>query len=331
MKFSLNLCYGFYFLDLKEVHVKRLREAFPHVDFIVIEKNDPAFEEKILDAEAFATWPFKLESYNRILSKASKLRWLQFSNVGIAPGYLELPRAKGWLVTNARGVASEAIAMHALALILAFERGFLQAFKMQTERCWAQEPFVKAPFGFDGLQGKLLGIVGVGNIGRALAEKACALGMHVWGIKRNPQPVPFVEKVFSPHELEKVLQESDFLMLSAPLLEETHHLIGEEALRKMKKNAYLVNVARGSLVDEKALVNALQKGEIAGAALDVAEEEPLPSTSPLYNTPNLFLTPHIAGLDRQYTDRLVDLIVLNLKNYLEGKPLSNLVDLFKGY
>lgn len=332
MKFVLNLQCGYYFLDFKHTHFERLQREFPQISFVNLKKSDPRLEPSLEDAEAFATWPFSFQCFHQAIQSAKALRWLQFSSVGISSEVLESARNKNLLVTNAKGIASESIALHALSLILSFERRLFAAFELQKTGLWDHQAFTQGNHGFKGLKDKLVGIVGLGSIGTALAEKAHALKMRVWGIRKDPQhPPPYVEKIFSLPDLPTLLEASDYVILALPLLKETFRLIGKKEMNRMKPTAYLINVARGQLIDEDALLQALHEKRIAGAALDVVAKEPLPAESLLYQAPNLILTPHIAGLDRSYTDRLVDLISENLTRYLLNQPLRNQVDLAQGY
>ncbi len=337
MKVLLNLQYGYYFLDLTLEHVKTLQSKFPQILFVNLGKEKDGKEKDTLiseieDADVLATWPVEIGRFKRMGEKAKKLKWVQFSYAGVSQEYLKIAQDNNWISTNAKGIASESVSLHVLSLIFAFERNLNLAFQLQQEKKWDHRYFTKQPLGFEGLKEKILGIVGLGSIGKNLAGKASALGMRVWGIKKDiNESIPSVEKILPPSQLSALLKESDILVLCAPLLEETSCLLGEPEFNQMKRTAYLINVARGGLIDEKALMNALQKGKIAGAALDVAQKEPLAPESLLYQTPNLILTPHIAGLDRHYTDSLVDLITENLKLFLENKSLKNQMDYSKGY
>lgn len=180
-----------------------------------------------------------------------------------------------------------------------------------------------------------LGIVGLGNIGRRIAQLGRAFGMRVLGARRSVQGQgyqdPDVDQWFLPEQLHELLSLSDYVVLSVPLTRETEKLIGEAELRMMRRNAYLVNIARGRVIDEQALVRALREGWIAGAGLDVTEEEPLPSESPLYSMPNVILTPHISGISVHYETRLAALFADNLRRYRAGQPLQNRYDPSRGY
>jgi D-2-hydroxyacid dehydrogenase (NADP+) len=175
----------------------------------------------------------------------------------------------------------------------------------------------------DELNGKTLLIVGLGRIGQRLARLADAFGMTVVGVKRAPQSVPGVAHIVTPMQLLDALPQADFVALTCPLTPETEGLIGASALAAMKPGAYLVNVARGRVVDEPALIQALTQGTLAGAALDCVHEEPLPPGSELWRFPNVLLTPHSAGETRRYETRIIDLLLENIRRLEAGSPLLN--------
>ncbi len=169
--------------------------------------------------------------------------------------------------------------------------------------------------------------MGLGAIGAKTAEKARGLGMRVLGLRRNPaKSCAYVERMYGPDGLGELLAQSDWVVLAAALTPETKHLIGEKELRRMKPSAYLINIARGSVIDEAMLVRALQEEWIAGAGLDVFEREPLPSDSPLWDMRNVVITPHFAGMTPHYSDRVIEIFCDNLQRYRSGEPLRNVVD-----
>jgi phosphoglycerate dehydrogenase-like enzyme len=180
-----------------------------------------------------------------------------------------------------------------------------------------------------------MGLVGLGNIGRRIAQLGHAFGMHILGTRRSTHNQgdceTDVDQFFIPEQLHELLGLSDYVVISVPLTRETEKLIGETELRMMRRNAYLVNIARGRVIDEQALIRALREGWIAGAGLDVTEEEPLPSDSPLYAMPNVILTPHISGNSAHYDTRLAALFAENLKRYCNGQQLRNRYDPSRGY
>jgi phosphoglycerate dehydrogenase-like enzyme len=175
-------------------------------------------------------------------------------------------------------------------------------------------------------------LVGFGAVGRAVAERLRAFGVHIWAVTRSGKAdASLAERVFPATELQAAVREADYVILAAPETPETHHLIGAKELAAMKRSAILVNVARGSLVDQAALVSALEKRSIGGAALDVASPEPLPPENPLWSLENVFLTPHISGISERIWQRETELLMDNLDRWFRGQPLRNRVDLQRGY
>jgi phosphoglycerate dehydrogenase-like enzyme len=184
------------------------------------------------------------------------------------------------------------------------------------------------------LEDQTIGIIGLGSIGRHIAHLARAFGMRVLATRRTihgDERDPSVDQLFPMSHLRDMLRQSDYVVVAVPLTAETEHLIGEEELRAMQPHSYLVNVARGRVVNEAVLIRALQQGWIAGAGLDVTEEEPLPPDSPLFSLPNVILTPHISGETVRYDRRLTSLFAGNLRRYRSGEPLLNLYDPVRGY
>ncbi len=257
--------------------------------------------------------------------RAPHLRWVQSSGAGVewllTPDFITSPI----LLTNAQGVYALPIAEHVIAFLLCFSRGFNWLVRRQVAHQWVH-PRV------DELHGRTLGIVGPGGIGSAVAQRAKALGMRVIAVRRRPdRPTPSVDEVRGTRELPWLLAESDFVVLCAALTAETRHLIGGEQLQQMKPTAYLVNVGRGGLVDEQALITALREQRIAGAGLDVFAQEPLPAQSPLWDLSSVLVSPHLSGDSPRSQERLTDLFCENLRRYLGGEELLNLVDKQAGY
>jgi phosphoglycerate dehydrogenase-like enzyme len=183
----------------------------------------------------------------------------------------------------------------------------------------------------DELRGRTLGILGLGAIGRDIARAAAAFDLNVIGIKRHPEPAVGVARVLPPEGLHEVLREADYLLVALPLTGATRGLIGEAEFAAMKSSAILINIGRGAIVDEAALIAALRDGRIAGAGLDVFMEEPLPPDSPFYEMPNVIVTPHVAGSTPRYFDRVTALLIENLRRFLKQEPLHNVVDKELGY
>jgi phosphoglycerate dehydrogenase-like enzyme len=267
---------------------------------------------------------------------ALRLRWLQFPGAGVdslKPSGL-LDRDSRVIVTTAAGMNATNIAEYVFGSMLMFNWNWPQMLRLQDQHIWARSA-TWYHLGGRELYGQTLGIVGLGNIGRRIAQLGRAFGMRVLGIRhsdpRAGQRDPDVDETFPRGRLHDLLSQSDYVVLSVPLTPETEHLIGEAELRAMRSTAYLVNIARGGVVDEAALIRALREGWIAGAGLDVTEQEPLPSDSPLYTLPNVILTPHISGNSSHYGERLAALFADNLRRFRAGEELLNRYDPSRGY
>ncbi len=303
------------------------RRAKRHFD-VEVPMSEETFARALPGAEVLFAWGLA----RRLSDRADALRWLHTPLSGVdrvlSP---ELLRSV-IRITSSRGVNSVAVAEHTLGLILAMTRGVADAVRAQTERRWArQDLFGRKPHLAE-LKGKLLGILGLGDIGRELAVRARALGMTVWGLVRTPRSRPdFVDRLLAAGKEETLLRECDIVVLAVPLTRDTRGMIGERQLKRMKHSALLVNIGRGELIQESALVRALREGWIAGAGLDVFANEPLPPTSPLWTMPQVVMTPHVAGSHPDYMARSADLFVQNLKRYVAGEALLNEVDKQAGY
>ncbi len=309
---------------LDEKYMSAIRE----VDGVkVVKATDPDdILREIEDADVLFSTSITEEQFSR----ARRLVWIQSPFVGVDSILIEDVRKSDVIVTSSKGIHASQASDHVFALILAFARKLPELLEDQRRRRWKpRHPFPFEPL--DELQGKTLGIVGLGSIGREIARKGKCFGMRVVGVKSTPSPIEHVDRVYGPDELEEVLKVSDFLVLCVPLTPETVRMIREEELRKMKKTAYLINIARGSVVDEKALIMALKEGWIAGAGLDVTKTEPLPENSELWTLKNVIITPHVAGSTPVYWDRAVRIFTENLRRFLRGEPLMNVVDKSRGY
>ncbi len=267
---------------------------------------------------------------------APNLRWLQFPGAGIdslAPTGI-LGADSGVTVTTAAGIHAINISEYVFGSMLMFNWNWPQMVRLQDGHVWARSA-TWYNLGGRELMGQTLGIIGLGHIGRRIAQLGHAFGMRVLATSRSIRDEayqdPDVDQSFPVDKLRELLGSSDYVVISVPLTRETEKLIGEPELRAMRRNAYLVNVARGRVIDEQALVRALHEGWIAGAGLDVAEEEPLPPQSPLYSMPNVILTPHISGNSVHYEARLAALFAENLRRYRAGQPLQNRYDPARGY
>lgn len=264
---------------------------------------------------------------DHIVSRAPQLRWIHSASAGVDRVVTPAVRSRDLIVTNARGVFSRPIAEYVLMMALAVARRLPQLLELQRERTWQPLPGRE-------LGGLTVGIVGFGSIGAEVARLLAPFGSRVLATRRHAErgsgDAPNVE-LLGFDRLNEMLAQSDIVIVAAPLTEETAGLIGSEQLQAMQQTAWLVNIARGRLIDELALRRALEAGWIAGAVLDVFNEEPLPTDSPLYGTPNLIITPHTSWASDRVASRTIELFVENLRRYRAGQPLDNVVDLEAGY
>ena len=305
----------------------RLRERYPGMRVVHL-RDYSGVAAALPDANIFVGWSLRPQQ----LAAAANLKWLHSTAAGVAQLMYPELRASGIAVTNASGVHTIPIAEHVLGLLLALARRFPSAFRHQAARHWGQQDIWDEPIRPRELRGASLLVVGLGAIGSEVARLARALGMCVIAVTRSGRPSPeLAERVVPSSALDSLLPEADFVVLAAPETSETHHLMNAVRLAKMKPAAYLVNVARGSLVDEAALAAALRDGRIAGAALDVAGEEPLPESSPLWTLQNCLLTPHLSGASDSLWTRQAELLLDNLDRWFSGRELRNRVDLTRGY
>lgn len=277
------------------------------------------------------------------LELAPRLRWVQGHFAGVER-FLDHPLLQSVILTTASGIHAPAMAEYILMMMLAFAHRLPRILEYQQRVEWPQprwDLFVPQE-----LRGATVGIVGYGSVGQEVARLAKAFGMRVLAVKRNPQrtvqgewrlpdvgdpDLKSVDRVYPPEALASLLNESDYVALTVPLTSATHGLIGNEELRRMKPDAILINVSRGGVVDEPALIEALRSGVIGGAALDVFAEEPLPSSSPLWGMPNVILSPHVSGFTPYYDERAMALFAENLRRYISSEPLLNVVDVTRGY
>jgi phosphoglycerate dehydrogenase-like enzyme len=263
--------------------------------------------------------------FERAIS-APGVRWVHSISAGVEHLPLAEMAERGILLTNSAGAYATAMAEYAIAAMIMLARRLPSWLEGQRERSWLDGDSFDAMV----LRGKRLGIVGYGAVGREVAAAARALGMEVWATKRTPLYLSSepLDGLLSPSDLHRLLAESDMVVLCASLNRTTRHLIGPAELEAMKPSAALVNVARGGLVDEDALVRALQEGRLRGAMLDVTSTEPLPPESALWSAPNLLITPHVSGNTPESWNRQVEFFCHNLRLYLDGSPerMGNLVD-----
>jgi len=290
----------------------------------------------VLDAVRDADVIVALHVPDATLAAAKRVRWLAFWSAGLDRAVTPAVAGallRGVIATSASGVHGPNIAEHVLAMMLAFTRRLPEYYRAQIAHRWERPPDDQTG-GIGELSGQTLAVVGLGHVGLALAQRAQAFGMRVVGTRRGdtaqPGDAPAV-MVRSHVDLDSVLAEGDHVCIAVPLTRETTGLIDENRLKRMKRSAYLYNIARGPVVEHRALVRALQGGEIAGAGLDVFETEPLPPSSPLWSMANVIITPHVAGRTPHYFTRAASLFADNLVRFARGEPMANRYDSKRGY
>ncbi len=308
-----------------EPHLEAIRKAAPGAELIII-RNPEEWRERseeiasrvqVVFGRRPATWFHEMPN----------LRWVQQTGAGAdwlfrSPEIVE----SDLILTNASGIQAIPISEHVMAFMLILSRGIHRHIRSQMKRTWDRSGAVAE------LEGATVGLIGVGRIGAKTAEKAKRMNMRVLGLRRHPErTVPDVDRMYGADGLMELLRQSDWVVLAAALTAETRGMIGEGELKAMKKSAYLINIARGSLIQEEALIKALREGWIAGAGLDVFEQEPLGADSPLWDMENVVITPHYSHASPRKMDRQVAIFVENLRRYQSGQPLINVVNKRLGY
>ena len=306
--------------------VERIAAALPDAD--VVDARTPE-ERRREFAQADVLLATKISSEEARL--ATRLKWIQSSAVGVSPLLVPEVVQGDIVVTNARGLHAEFIAEHALALALAVRRSLHTSVARQHQRVWAQTEIEAVPC--PPARASRLLVVGLGEIGGRVAQMAAGVGFTVAAIRRRPDlPAPHgISVVVGPDQLIPQLRLADVVILAAPRTSETRVMIGATELAAMKPTAVLVNVARGRLVDEDALVEALESGGLAGAGLDAFVREPLPPDHRLWSLPNLLISPHTAAFGRDYWAPAIDLFLENVGRFVRREPLLNVVDKVHGY
>ncbi|MDZ8221612.1 D-2-hydroxyacid dehydrogenase [Nostoc sp. ChiVER01] len=278
------------------------------------------------DAEVYVNgFYLKTSTHDKVLAAAPRLRWQQSPSAGVnhilTPNFLQ----KDIILTNGAGVHAIPISEFVLAFMLHHAKNLRKLQTLQDEHTWVRG------ISLEELADANLLILGTGNIGKAIASRAKAFGVTVWGSRRHPEPLPNFDKIVGVDEWRSLLPAADYVVIATPLTPETKGLIDEAALSSMRQSAYLINIARGAIVDEAVLITALREGWIAGAGLDTVATEPLPPESPLWSLPNAFITPHCSALSPRLRERIAQLFIDNLQRYQTGQPLRNVVDKQAGY
>lgn len=308
-------------LDVHDVTDDAFQRRFPDVTFTKV-ANAAALAQVMpaTDILFINNQSYTPDVARAVLPNAKRLKWIQFATVGI-DGARESGLPEGVLMSNVRGLRTGLLAGHAISLMLGAMRGFRQYEKFRKRREWGRLemfPCILAP------DGATMVIMGLGEIGREVARKAKAFDMHVIGVSRASAAEPPIDEVVAREKLHEVLPRADVLLIAAPLDDTTRHSIGAAELALMKRTAILVNISRGALIDEKALIAALKSGQIAGAAADVTEIEPLPASSELWDLENFLLTPHLGGRGGEAQKlHLAHILADNLGRFIRGEKLYN--------
>ncbi len=312
---------------LADADRRRLEERFPGARVISVE-DSADLRRQLADADVFLGWVLP----QRHFAAAKRLRWMQSASAGIEANLYPAMLESDVLLTSAAGIHTISIPEHVIGQMAILARNFHQALRQQAKAEWNRFGVISFAGGVRELHGSALAILGAGPIGGSLAALAAGLGMRVRVLRRNPsQPVAGAEAVLGPGDLHELLGWADWVVCALPLTAETTDLIDAAAIAAMRSDAFLINIGRGETVDEEALLEALRRGGIAGAALDVFREEPLPPGHPFWSLPNLVITPHISGYTPKYMQAVLALFEDNLARFLAGRPLRNLVDKRLGY
>lgn len=304
---------------------QRILSLYPDMQ-IVITDDEGMPQGDASDATIFMRWWTSVEGFRRTLSLAPNVKWVYTPSAGIDHLDLDMMRERGITLTNAAGAHAIPIAEFVMMFVLTHAKRATVLMNYAREAYEAIEDTK-----LDELDGKTMAIIGLGSIGQETAKRAKAFGMRVVGSRRRPQATKYVDEVVSDDEWQKLLPEADVIVIAAPLTNITRGMVDASAFAKMKSTAYIVNVARGQLINTDDLIAALKAKRIAGAGLDVVPEEPLPPTHALWDAPNVWITPHISYSSPKTHGRMMDLFVTNLERYMHGQKLLNVVNFDEGY
>lgn len=312
---------------------ERIRQELPGTEVIAATDIDQ-IAAVTNDIDILITWPFIDERVERFCENAPGLKWVHAFTAGVE-GIIQSKLGQlGITITATKGIHGPPISDHVIAFIFSFLRSLPSLREYQRDKVWyrshehPEQPDLASEESFN----KTVGIIGLGSIGLCIAQKCKALGMRVVSTKRTPVASEWVDACYPPDGLGEILGMSDFVVIAAPLTRETEKMIGEEQLQMMKRSAYLINISRGAIIDETALIKALQEKKIAGAALDTVGHEPLDRQSPLWEMPNVIITPHISANSHYTRDiRSYESILANIRRFANDEPLKYIVSRKLGY
>jgi phosphoglycerate dehydrogenase-like enzyme len=325
MKLVLATLHRFELWRAPEWFAERLRQDFPQIEIVTVPDFD-ALTHEIVDADIMVGFSLRGEQF----AKATKLRWIHSTAAAVHQLMSPELKASSVVLTNASRVHAPVVAEHVIAVMLALAKRLPTSMRFQQQSKWAQNEIHKQHP--QELAGSTLLLVGLGSISREVLARAKALGMRVIAARQHlERGGDGADAVFGSKDLHSVLGDADFVVLAAPLTSTTEYVINARALAAMKPSAFLINVSRGPLIDDAALIAALRKRKIAGAALDVFAEEPLPADSPYWSLENCLITPHTAAVTSKLWERHYALLSDNLRRFLAGRPLLGVVDKNAGY
>lgn len=301
-------------------------EALPETTSIAVGLAPEAFERTAPDATVLLNWALNPKLLRNVFAMCPTLQWVHMRSAGLDTQLFPELVHSPVTVTNTKGVYSASLGEFALAGILYFAKDFRRMIRNQADASWE-------PFDVEWAEGATVGIVGYGDIGKAAARKVHACGMKVLALKRNVTAAndEIADRVYAPHERLEMLGKCDYVVCAAPLTPETEGMIGEAEFAAMKRTAVIVNVGRGPVIDEAAMIRALELNKIKGAALDVFTTEPLPDGHPFYRMENVLLSPHCADHTPDWTDNAMRFFVEQFERFRKDEPLQNIVNKHAGY
>ena len=314
-------------VPLPEPVAAKLTTAFPEIDFVF--PGDSRRSKKIGAAEAYFHWSLTSET----LAEAPNLRWFQSVAAGVDRVLTPELMSRGIIVTNTSGVHAPNIAEHVLALMLAFARRLPGLIRAQAARQWREDDPQNRMGNIFELDGQTLLVVGYGDIGQRLAKIAYGVGMIVDAVKRtaNGESDDFTREIAPINDLKRLLRVADHVAICLPLTGETRRLFDAGAIEAMKPGSFIYNIGRGPIIDQDAMIAALESGRLRGAGLDVTDPEPLPQDSPLWDMPGVIITAHTAGATSRYWDRVLDILIPNIQRINSGQEPLNVVNQQLGY